>query len=66
MAQMWQPKQTTTLRYWVETILLEASDTLTEWETTFVDDIQKRLDLGRKLTQAQEEKLEAIYAAKTK
>lgn len=63
---MWQPKQSTTLRHWVETILFEASDKLTEWETTFIDDIQKRLDLSRPLTQSQEEKLEAIYAEKTK
>lgn len=65
MAVMWQPKQTTTLRHWLETIRFEASDKLTDWENTFIDDIEKRLDLGRKLTQQQEEKLEAIYAEKT-
>lgn len=65
MSKLWQPKQITTLRHWVETILFEASDKLNDWETTFLDDIQKKLDLNMKLTQAQEEKLESIYAEKT-
>lgn len=66
MAEVWRPKDPTILREWVDTIMLEASDALSDWETTFVTNMDERLTLRLQLTQTQEEKLEQIYAAKTK
>lgn len=65
MAEVWKPKDTNTLRSWLQAILIEASDELTDWETKFISSIEERLDKGFRLTQAQEENLERIYAEKT-
>lgn len=65
MAKIWEPRLPEILRYWVDTILMEASDNLNDWETNFINNIEKQLDLGIKLTQSQEDKLESIYAEKT-
>lgn len=65
MAEIWKPKDPQLLKSWVDAILVEASDKLNDWETKFIVDIQMRLDLGARLTQAQEDKLEQIYADKT-
>jgi hypothetical protein len=65
MAEMWKPKDPTLLRSWLDAILDEASDELNDWETKFISDMEKRLDLNLRLSQAQEEKLEQIYAGKT-
>ena len=59
-------KQTTDIhKYWVETILTEASDDLTDWEKNFIGDMKIRLDNSWALTDYQEAKLEQIYTAKT-
>ncbi len=65
MAIAWHPQNPDVLREWVKTILLECSDTLSDWESRFVTDMEARLDRGSILTQSQEEKLEQIYAEKT-
>jgi len=51
---------------WLNTILDEALDKLNDWETNFIEDISIRLNAGWPLTEAQAEKLEQIYANKTK
>lgn len=66
MARIWEPQPIQVYQKWIEDILTEASDNLNDWETTFVASIQMRLDTGRNLTQNQAEKLETIYAEKTK
>jgi hypothetical protein len=66
MAKMWTPKPIDLLLSWVEAIIEEASDELSDWESTFVTDIEARLRQGRSLTERQEEILERIYAEKTK
>jgi hypothetical protein len=66
MAKVWEPRDPTVLRDWVEAVLKEASDDLNDWETKFISNMEDLLDRGLRLTQNQEEKLEAIYAAKTK
>jgi hypothetical protein len=66
MGEVWHPKDSKILREWLDTIILEASDDLSDWESKFVSNMEERLTLGFKLTQVQEEKLEQIYAAKTK
>lgn len=65
MAPVWKPRDTKILRDWIQTILFEASDVLTEWEVKFLNDMENIMDLGGRLSQGQEEKLEQIYAAKT-
>lgn len=65
MAKAWTPQPREVLQSWVDAILEEASEDLTDWETTFVSDMQIRLANKWPWTKAQEEKLEAIYADKT-
>jgi len=65
MAVMWRPQDISVYQNWVKAILDEASDSLNDWESDFIDSIQNRLDQNRNLTQSQAEKLESIYATKT-
>lgn len=53
------------LSSWVEAILTEASDDLTEWETIFVTDMKVRIDNKWPVSERQQEILERIYADKT-
>lgn len=55
-----------TLDYWLTTIETEASDDLTDWESSFISDIRRKLDIFGSLTRKQEDVLERIYANKTK
>lgn len=65
MAPIWKPQPFEVLQNWIDTILEEASDELNDWETRFVDDMRIKVLNKWPLTQAQEEKLESIYAEKT-
>ena len=65
MPPLWKPQPFEVLQNWIVTIIEEASDTLTDWETKFVDDMRIRVGNKWPLTQTQEEKLESIYAEKT-
>lgn len=65
MAPIWKPKDPKVLRQWLDDILTEASDTLTDWESRFCADMDIRLTVGSTLTEEQEKKLEEIYAEKT-
>ena len=62
MPPLWKPQPFEVLQNWIDTIIEEASDTLTDWETKFVDDMRIRVGNKWPLTQTQEEKLESIYA----
>lgn len=55
-----------TLRYWIDTIVNEASDKLSDWETNFIESIDAQLRLKGSLSPRQIEILERIYAEKTK
>lgn len=66
MAEMWRSKSTEVLKDWVQTIIDEASDDLNAWELKFISDMETKLANGWFITQAQQEKLESIYAEKTK
>lgn len=66
MPKIWKPTNPETLKYYLITILDEASDELTEWESNFVNDISIRLFSGGGLSQKQEEVLEKIYVRVTK
>lgn len=66
MAMMWYPKSQDLLQGWIDSILAEASDDLTEWESNFIDSLQGQLTRKGSLSERQEEILERIYAEKTK
>lgn len=66
MAQIWRPQPFEVLKHWVDTILDEASDDLTEWETNFISDIQIKILNKWPLTESQQDRLECIYADKTR
>lgn len=65
MAPIWKPQSFEVLQHWLDTILTEASDELNDWETKFIDDMVVKVANKWPLTQAQEDKLESIYAEKT-
>lgn len=66
MPAIWRPQPISVYKDWAETIIDEASDKLNSWETTFVNSLYERLQSGRNLSEAQANKLEHIYAEKTK
>jgi hypothetical protein len=66
MAEKWKPTEPEVLQSWIDALQYEASDDLSDWESNFVNDMANRLMRGSTLTQSQEEKLEEIYAEKTK
>lgn len=66
MAQMYRPYDESTYREWIDAILSEASDELTDWESSFVESLQTQLNYNSNFSQAQTEKLERIYAKYTK
>jgi uncharacterized protein YmfQ (DUF2313 family) len=65
MSKLWEPKDSETLKYWLDSIETEASDKLTDWENSFIESIWSRIKAGYTLSQKQEEILERIYAEKT-
>lgn len=66
MSEIWKPLTIETYKSWCQAILEEASDNLNSWENIFIYDIEVRLASNRNLTQGQAEKLESIYAEKTR
>ena len=64
MPPVWKPQPIEVYRDWVDSIIEEASDLLTDWEANFINDIDIRLDSGP-LTEAQANKLESIYTKYT-
>lgn len=66
MAEKWKPTEPEVLQSWIDALEDECSDELSDWENSFVNDMANRLMRGSTLTQSQEEKLEEIYAKKTK
>jgi len=62
MSQQWQSQPPKVHREWLDAVLNEASDKLNDWETSFIESIERQLDKRIPLSQAQEEKLETIYA----
>jgi hypothetical protein len=66
MARIWEPQPFEVLQSWIDAILEEASDELNDWETHFISDIAFKVANKWSLTKYQEEKLESIYAEKTK
>ena len=65
MAKIWQPQPFEILQSWLDAIIDEASDKLSNWETGFIENISDRVAHKWPLTQRQEEILEKIYSEKT-
>ncbi len=65
MPPIWTPQSREVYRHWIESITTEASDKLTSWETSFVNDMERILDFRVNLTEAQATKLEDIYVKYT-
>jgi len=66
MAEMWKPKDPELLASWVTTIIEEASDELSDWESSFIGSIEEQLSKGYQLSEKQENIVEKIYAKYTK
>lgn len=66
MSKIWEPYEILVYKDWIEVIINESSDELNEWEANFISSLYDRLNKGINLTQAQSNKLETIYAEKTK
>lgn len=66
MSKIYKPQSKEVIQSWIDAILEEASDKINDWEANFIDSIQTSLNRYGKLTEAQENKLENIYAEKTK
>ena len=65
MAKMWRATDLQVIKSWIDAILEESEEKLTDWERDFVTSVQARNNLGLDLTQRQEEILERIYSEKT-
>lgn len=65
---IWKPYERIVYDNWIERIHTEAWDLLTDWEKRFINDIENQLTVGgtRNLSKPQSDKLEQIYAGKTK
>ena len=66
MPPIWHPKDAELIQSWIDAIIVEASEELSDWETGFIDSVQDRLLKRGSLTEAQEQTLERIYAHKTR
>ena len=66
MALAWKPQPREVLQSWISALLDEAYESMTEWEKSFVSDVEVKVHNNWTLTQKQEETLEKIYAEKTK
>jgi len=65
MSLIWKPQLIEVYQEWIDAIVNEASDELNDWENTFVESMQGRLDNGWNLSENQANKLEQIYAKYT-
>lgn len=67
MAEIFKPLSNEIYLDWINTIIEEASDELTMWESNFITDLLTKLIRSTyKLSEKQHEILERIYAEKTK
>lgn len=66
MAKLWQPQDIEVYKSWVEAILDEASNKLSNWEVDFINSIASQLDNNRNLSEKQADIVERIYSERTK
>lgn len=66
MPLMWRPYDESTYRMWLDAIVDEASDELTDWESKFINDMRVQIDFNANFSRAQSDQIERIYAKYTK
>jgi hypothetical protein len=66
MSKVWQPQDKDVYRKWIEDIIMESEEKLTDWERGFISSLETRLDNNWQLSEPQAMKLESIYARLTK
>lgn len=66
MSEIWKPLSIETYGHWIDVIQSESSDSLTDWESDFVESISNRIAGKHNLTERQADILERIYTEKTK
>lgn len=66
MPLAWKPLTQETYQSWIDAIIAEASDELSDWESEFVESVNTYLARKGILTEKQAKILERIYAEKTK
>jgi hypothetical protein len=60
-----EPKSEMVLREWITMLQRANRKPLSDWESSFVDDMERALDKYGRLSEKQEDVLERIYAEKT-
>lgn len=65
MGTVWKPQPIDVYKSWIDAIKNEASDKLNDWEISFVESIESKLDNNWNLSEAQANKLESIYTKYT-
>ena len=63
---MWKPQTIDVYKSWIIALIEQSAIPLSNWESGFIDSVYVQLVHGKNLTQSQAEKLEDIYATKTK
>ena len=66
MSLIWRPYDKETYRTWLDAIIDEASDELTDWESKFINNMQVQLSFNSNFSRNQSEMIERIYAKYTK
>lgn len=68
MAKIWKPHDRTVIFSWIDSLLdpSQLSEELTEWEQNFVESLKSQMAYKIHLSKEQEDKLEFIYAEKTR
>ena len=65
MPPIWKAQPKEVIQQWIDALLTEASDNLTDWEEQFIESCQKGLNKYGSLTEKMQDTLEKIYAEKT-
>lgn len=65
MANTPYPQDWSVYLEWVNAIIAEASDDLSDWENSFIESVEKQLLTRRWISENQAITLEKIYAEKT-
>ncbi len=68
MAKVWEPHERSVIFAWIDSCLdpNQLSEPLTEWEQNFVESLRSQMAYKLHLSKEQEDKLEHIYAEKTR
>lgn len=65
MAELWKPQPMSVYKSWIKCIR-DQQPLLTDWEKSFIMNCEQRMMYGYDLTEYMANKLEEIYANKTK